>query len=85
MIEIVCLLYYVGDVSDVLLVYMFYFEGIEFLYIVCYIGVDESGNIYNVLCMKEVCYMKKYMFRSRESLVFVYYVEVKDKYFEKLF
>ncbi|APD86652.1 hypothetical protein BM527_11430 [Alteromonas sp. Mex14] len=76
--------HYVGDASAVPLAHMLYPEGTEFLHTVRYIGVDENGNIYNAPRMKEVRYMKKHMFRSRESLASAYYAEAKDKHFEKL-
>ena len=76
--------HYVGDASAIPLAHMLYPEGTEFLHTVRYIGVDEDGNIYNAPRMKEVRYMKKHMFRSRESLASAYYAEAKDKHFEKL-
>jgi len=76
--------HYVGDASAIPLAQMLYPEGTEFLHTVRYIGVDEDGNIYNAPRMKEVRYMKKHMFRSRESLASAYYAEAKDKHFEKL-
>ena len=82
--EIARVSHYVGDASDVPLAHMLYPEGTEFLHTVRYIGVDENGNIYNAPRMKEVRYMKKHMFRSRESLASAYYAEAKDKHFEKL-
>ena len=75
---------YVGDARAVPLAHMLYPEGTEFLHTVRYIGVDEDGTIYNAPRMKEVRYMKKHMFRSRESLASAYYAEAKDKHFEKL-
>lgn len=76
--------HYVGDARAVPLAHMLYPEGTEFLHTVRYIGVDDKGNIYNAPRMKEVRYMKKHMFRSRESLASAYYAEAKDKHFEKL-
>ena len=76
--------HYVGDAKAVPLAHMLYPEGTEFLHTVRYIGVDEDGTIYNAPRMKEVRYMKKHMFRSRESLASAYYAEAKDKHFEKL-
>lgn len=76
--------HYVGDARAVPLAHMLYPEGTEFLHTVRYIGVDEDGTIYNAPRMKEVRYMKKHMFRSRESLASAYYAEAKDKHFEKL-
>lgn len=82
--EIVRSSHYVGDARAVPLAHMLYPEGTEFLHTVRYIGVDEDGTIYNAPRMKEVRYMKKHMFRSRESLASAYYAEAKDKHFEKL-
>ncbi|NQY16161.1 hypothetical protein [Alteromonas sp.] len=76
--------HYVGDARAVPLAHMLYPEGTEFLHTVRYIGIDEDGTIYNAPRMKEVRYMKKHMFRSRESLASAYYAEAKDKHFEKL-
>lgn len=76
--------HYLGDASDQALAYMLYPEGTEFLHTVRYIGVDENGDIHNAERMKEVRYMKKHLFRSRESLASAYYAEAKDKHFEKL-
>jgi hypothetical protein len=76
--------HYLGDARGIPLVKMLYPEGAEFLHTVRYIGVDEEGNIFNASRMKEVRYMKKHQFRSRESLASAYYAEAKDKHFEKL-
>jgi len=76
--------HYVGDAKAIPLAHMLYPEGTEFLHTVRYIGVDDNGNIYNAPRMKEVRYMKKHRFRSRESLASAYYAEAKDKHFEKL-
>jgi len=76
--------HYIGDANAVPLAHMLYPEDTEFLHTVRYIGVDEQGNIFNAPRMKEVRYMKKHMFRSRESLASAYYAEEKDKHFEKL-
>ncbi|WP_394224415.1 hypothetical protein [Alteromonas gracilis] len=82
--EIARATHYVGDAKAIPLAHMLYPEGTEFLHTVRYIGVDDSGNIYNAPRMKEVRYMKKHRFRSRESLASAYYAEAKDKHFEKL-
>lgn len=82
--NLVRLTHYVGDASDIPLALMLYPEGTEFLHTVRYIGVDDEGNIYNAPRMKEVRYMKKHKFRTRESLASAYYAEAKDKHFEKL-
>jgi hypothetical protein len=76
--------HYIGDANAIPLAHMLYPEDTEFLHTVRYIGVDEQGNIFNAPRMKEVRYMKKHMFRSRESLASAYYAEEKDKHFEKL-
>lgn len=76
--------HYIGDANAFPLAHMLYPEDTEFLHTVRYIGVDEQGNIFNAPRMKEVRYMKKHMFRSRESLASAYYAEEKDKHFEKL-
>ena len=76
--------HYLGDANGVQVAKMLYPEGAEFLHTVRYIGIDEHGNIFNASRMKEVRYMKKHQFRSRESLASAYYAEAKDKHFEKL-
>ena len=76
--------HYVGDAADIELGHMLFPQGTEFLHTVRYIGVDEDGGIYNAPRMKEVRYMRKHLYRSRESLASAYYAEAKDKHFEKL-
>lgn len=76
--------HYVGDASEIELSFQLYPEGTELLHTVRYIGVDESGQIYNAPRMKEVRYMQKALLRSKESLASAYYAEAKDKAFEKL-
>jgi hypothetical protein len=76
--------HYVGDASDIELSYQLYPQGTELLHTVRYIGVDDEGQIYNAPRMKEVRYMQKALFRSKESLASAYYAEAKDKAFEKL-
>ncbi|MGO2010831.1 MAG: hypothetical protein ACTH3F_03120, partial [Pseudoalteromonas sp.] len=49
-----------------------------------YIGVDENGQIYNAPRMKEVRYMKKHSFKSKQLLASSYYKEAKEKHFENL-
>ncbi|NVK57276.1 MAG: hypothetical protein HWE26_16865 [Alteromonadaceae bacterium] len=75
---------YVGDASATKLSYLLYPQGTELLHTVRYIGVDDDGTIYNAPRMKEVRYMQKALFRSKESLASAYYAEAKDKAFEKL-
>ena len=76
--------HYVGDASSIELSYQLYPQGTELLHTVRYIGVDDEGQIYNAPRMKEVRYMQKALFRSKESLASAYYAEAKDKAFEKL-
>lgn len=76
--------HYVGDANSIELSFQLYPEGTELLHTVRYIGVDEDGRIYNAPRMKEVRYMQKALFRSKESLASAYYAEAKDKAFEKL-
>lgn len=76
--------HYVGDASDIELSYQLYPEGTEFLHTVRYIGVDENGQIYNAPRMKEVRYMKKHSFKSKQLLASSYYKEAKEKHFENL-
>ncbi|MDC8831423.1 hypothetical protein [Alteromonas gilva] len=75
---------YLGDASATELSFLLYPEGTELLHTVRYIGVDDNGQIYNAPRMKEVRYMQKALFRSKESLASAYYAEAKDKAFEKL-
>ncbi|VUD67953.1 hypothetical protein TDB9533_03913 [Thalassocella blandensis] len=76
--------HYLGDARDVPVTDMLYPEGTAFLHTVRYIGVDESGRIYNAPRMKEVRYMKKERFRTKASLASGYYVEAKEKHFGNL-
>ena len=76
--------HFVGDASSIELSYQLYPQGTELLHTVRYIGVDDEGQIYNAPRMKEVRYMQKSLFRSKESLASAYYAEAKDKAFEKL-
>ncbi|TMP39308.1 hypothetical protein [Pseudoalteromonas rubra] len=75
--------HYVGDATDAL-AHMLYPQETEFLHTVRYIGVDEQGGIYNAPRMKEVRYMKKHKFKTRQSLNSSYYREAKEKAFENL-
>ncbi|GAB3032053.1 hypothetical protein GCM10027098_31940 [Bowmanella dokdonensis] len=74
---------YLGDASEVELTYQLYPQGTEFLHTVRYIGVDAQGNIYNAPRMKEVRYMRKHNFKSKERLASFYYSEAKEKNAEK--
>jgi len=76
--------HYLGDASGSELVHMLYPKDTEFLHTVRYIGVDDNGGIYNAPRMKEVRYMKKHSFKSKEMLADAYYQEAKEKHFEKL-
>ncbi|MGO2075411.1 MAG: hypothetical protein ACTH3B_09640 [Pseudoalteromonas sp.] len=76
--------HYVGDASQTELSYQLYPEDTEFLHTVRYIGVDENGQIYNAPRMKEVRYMKKHSFKSKQLLASSYYKEAKEKHFENL-
>lgn len=75
---------YVGDASTTSVVDMLYPENTEFLHTVRYLGVDENGNIYNAQRMKEVRYMKKHGFKSRNRLKTAYMLEAKEKLAETL-
>ncbi|KAF7764776.1 hypothetical protein PCIT_b0842 [Pseudoalteromonas citrea] len=74
---------YVGDATAEL-AYQLYPEGTEFLHTVRYIGVDSNGAIFNAPRMKEVRYMKKHNFKSKQELGTSYYREAKEKSFENL-
>ena len=70
---------YVGDANNIRLARMLYPEGTEFLHTVRYLGISENGDIYNAPRMKEVRYMRKAQFRSKEFLSSAYYSEAKEK------
>ncbi|PCK31168.1 hypothetical protein [Pseudoalteromonas piscicida] len=74
--------HYVGDANKVELAHQLYPEDTEFLHTVRYIGVDENGQVFNAPRMKEVRYMKKHNFKSKQSLGAAYYREAKEKSFE---
>lgn len=74
---------YVGDARDEL-AYMLYPEGTEFLHTVRYLGVDKQGKIYNAPRLKELRYMRKHNFKSKQEIAGSYYREAKEKEFEKL-
>lgn len=76
--------HYVGDADEVTLSYQLYPKNTEFLHTVRYIGVDDKGQIYNAPRMKEVRYMKKHSFKSKQLLSSSYYKEAKEKHFENL-
>ena len=76
--------HYVGDAADIALSYQLYPQNTEFLHTVRYIGVDDKGQIYNAPRMKEVRYMKKHSFKSKQLLSSSYYKEAKEKHFENL-
>lgn len=75
---------YVGDASSTQVADMLYPENTEFLHTVRYLGVDENGNVYNAQRMKEVRYMKKHGFKSRNRLKTAYMLEAKEKLAETL-
>lgn len=76
--------HYVGDAMGVKLDSMLYPEQTEFLHTVRYLGIDETGNIYNAKRMKEVRYMKKHNFMPRQRLRGAYMLEAKEKMAESL-
>ena len=76
--------HYLGDAAHIKLAHMLYPQETEFLHTVRYLGVDDNGKIYNAPRMKEVRYMKKHHFKSKESLTAAYYQEEKEKHFENL-
>ncbi|WDE08081.1 hypothetical protein SG34_000130 [Thalassomonas viridans] len=76
--------HYLGDAAGTSLAHMLYPKDTEFLHTVRYIGVDDQGQIYNAPRMKEVRYMKKHSFKSKEMLATAYYQEEKEKHFENL-
>jgi hypothetical protein len=76
--------HFVGDASDIKLEHMLYPENTEFLHTVRYIALDEEGKPYNAPRMKELRYMKKVQFKSRQALSTAYYREAKEKDDEKL-
>ena len=75
---------YVGDASDIALAHTLYPQDTEFLHTVRYIGVRDDGSIYNAPRMKEVRYMKKHSFKTRQNLASEYYLEQKEKDSENL-
>ena len=75
---------YVADAEQVAVVDMLYPENTEFLHTVRYLGIDENGDIYNAQRMKEVRYMKKHGFKSRNRLKTAYMLEAKEKLAETL-
>lgn len=76
--------HYVGDAGTIELTHLLYPLETEFLHTVRYIGVDEKGKIYNAPRMKEVRYMKKHNFKTKQMLASEYYLEAKEKNFENL-
>lgn len=76
--------HYVGDAEEVELHAMLYPEGTEFLHTVRYLGVDDEGKIFNAPRMKEVRYMRKNTFMSKQRLASAYMQEAKEKMFEQL-
>ena len=76
--------HYVGDAKTIPLVSMLYPEDTEFLHTVRYLGINDDGSIYNAKRMKEVRYMKKHNFMSRNRLKGAYMLETKEKMAESL-
>jgi hypothetical protein len=76
--------HYFGDAKDIKLERMLYPQESEFLHTVRYLGENENGEVSPSKRMKEVRYMKKHLFRNRQSLASAYYAEAKDKHFEQL-
>ena len=75
--------HYLGDAKSIEVDYMLYPEGTEFLHTVRYIGVN-GDEIYNAKRMKEVRYMEKRRFLSKEKIASVAYLETKEKHFEQV-
>lgn len=75
---------YLGDAAATPLVSMLYPEGTAFLHTVRYVNTDEDGNISVAPRMKEVRYMAKKKFLTMGELKGRYYLERKEKHFEKL-
>lgn len=75
---------YLGDAASTQVHDMLYPQGIEFLHTVRYVGVANDGSIVNAPRMKEVRYMKKHTFLSADDLDGRYFLEGKEKHFEKL-
>ncbi|NKC20975.1 hypothetical protein CWC29_019515 [Pseudoalteromonas sp. S4498] len=73
---------YLGDANTIELAHQLYPQDTEFLHTVRYIGVDDNGQVFNAPRMKEVRYMKKHNFKSKQSLGAAYYREAKEKAFE---
>lgn len=75
---------YVGDAKGIKLAHTLYPEDTEFLHTVRYIGVNKQGEIFNAPRMKEVRYMKKHNFKTKQNLASGYYLEQKEKNSENL-
>jgi len=75
---------YIGDARDVALAHMLYPKGTEFLHGVRYIDINSKGEIAPAVRLKELRYMRKYMFDSPAALANRYYKENKEKHFGKL-
>lgn len=82
--EIVRRSHYLGDASHIQLSHMLYPKGTEFLHTVRYLGVDENGEIYPAPRLKELRYMVKRAFGTKEEIASRYYSEFKEKHFENL-
>lgn len=75
---------YVGDASETSLASMLYPAGTQFVHTVRYVDLDEQGHARPSRRIKEVRYMNKVAFLSRSVLASSYYLEKKEKNFEKL-
>lgn len=71
--------HYLGDAANIELVSMLYPKGTEFLHTVRYIAIDKNGKPFNAPRMKEVRYMKKLSYKSKNLLSTAYYREAKEK------
>ena len=71
--------FYAGDASAIRIEHMLYPQGTEFLHTVRYLGIDDSGQIFNAPRMKEVRYMRKAKFKSAAALKSSYFIEAKEK------
>lgn len=70
---------YLGGAAEFPVVTFLYPEGTEFLHTVRYVGVNDSGEIYNAPRMKEVRYMRKHRFYDKTMLGNFYAEEEKHK------
>ena len=71
--------FYIGGASAVKTHKMLYPEGVEFIHSVRYVGLDGQLNIVIPPRMKELRYMKKHKFYSKEQLLSNYTSEHQEK------